>query len=119
MRGQYGAGVVDGRARPGVPRASRRSRRPRTTETYVALKLYVDNWRWAGVPFYLRTGKRLPGAGTEIAIQFRRPPLLLLDRAAMRHIDPNRLVIQIQPDEGIEVQVQAKRPGPTVQHRDR
>ena len=113
VRGQYGDGEIEGqpvRAYRREPKVSPTS----TTETYAALKLFVENWRWAGVPFYLRSGKRLARRRTEIVFEFRRPPLLLLERAAMRHIDPNRLVLHIQPDEGIEVQVQAKRPGPTV-----
>jgi glucose-6-phosphate 1-dehydrogenase len=113
VRGQYGDGESEGqlvRAYRREPKVSPTS----TTETYAALKLFVENWRWAGVPFYLRSGKRLARRRTEIVFEFRRPPLLLLDGVAMRHIDPNRLVLHIQPDEGIEVQVQAKRPGPTV-----
>ena len=113
VRGQYGDGEIEGqlaRAYRREPKVSPTS----TTETYAALKLFVENWRWAGVPFYLRSGKRLARRRTEIVFEFRRPPLLLLDRAAMGEIDPNRLVLHIQPDEGIEVQVQAKRPGPTV-----
>jgi glucose-6-phosphate 1-dehydrogenase len=113
VRGQYGDGAIEGQA----VRAYRREPKvspTSTTETYAALKLFVENWRWAGVPFYLRSGKRLARRDTEIVFEFRRPPLLLLERAAMRHIDPNRLVLHIQPEEGIELQVQAKRPGPTA-----
>jgi glucose-6-phosphate 1-dehydrogenase len=113
VRGQYGDGAIEGQA----VRAYRREPKvspTSTTETYAALKLFVENWRWAGVPFYLRSGKRLARRDTEIVFEFRRPPLLLLERAAMRPIDPNRLVLHIQPEEGIELQVQAKRPGPTA-----
>jgi glucose-6-phosphate 1-dehydrogenase len=113
VRGQYGDGVIAGqhvRAYRREPKVSPTS----TTETYAALKLYVENWRWAGVPFYLRSGKRLARRRTEIVVEFRRPPLLLLETAAMGEIDPNRLVLHIQPEEGIELQVKAKRPGPTV-----
>jgi len=113
VRGQYGEGEIEGR----LVRAYRREPKvspTSTTETYAALQLFVENWRWAGVPFYLRSGKRLARRRTEIVFEFRRPPLLLLDRAAMGQIDPNRLVLHIQPDEGIELQVKAKRPGPTV-----
>jgi glucose-6-phosphate 1-dehydrogenase len=74
----------------------------------------VENWRWAGVPFFLRSGKRLATRRTEIVIEFRQPPLLLFDRAAVSAFDPNRLVLHIQPEEGIELQIKAKRPGPTV-----
>ena len=113
VRGQYGDGEVAGqpaRAYRREPKVSPTS----TTETYGALKLFVENWRWAGVPFYLRSGKRLARRRTEIVVEFRRPPLLLLETAAMNEIDPNRLVLHIQPEEGIEFQVKAKRPGPTV-----
>ncbi len=118
VRGQYGPGEVGGRAVSGYrsePKVSPTS----TTETYGALKLDVENWRWAGVPFYLRSGKRLARRVTEIVIQFRRPPLLLFEEAvpetARDEIEPNRLVMHIQPDEGIEIQVKAKRPGPTME----
>jgi glucose-6-phosphate 1-dehydrogenase len=113
VRGQYGEGEGGGRRLRGYrqePKVAPTS----TTETYGALKLYVENWRWAGVPFYLRSGKRLAKRRTEIVVEFRRPPLLLLEKAAMGEIEPNRLVLHIQPEEGIEFQVKAKRPGPTV-----
>jgi glucose-6-phosphate 1-dehydrogenase len=113
VRGQYGDGVIGGQpvqAYRREPKVSPTS----TTETYAALKLFVENWRWAGVPFYLRSGKRLARRQTEIVVEFRRPPLLLLETATMGEIDPNRLVLHIQPEEGIELQVKAKRPGPTV-----
>ncbi len=101
-------------SRSRLPRASPRRRPTSNTETYAALKLQVENWRWAGVPFYLRSGKRLARRDTEIIMQFRRPPLLLFEGEDDRHIDPNRLVIHIQPDEGIEFLVKAKQPGPAV-----
>src|SRR5262249_40171282 len=82
------------------------------TDTFAALRLEVDNWRWAGVPFYLRTGKRLPQRDTEITIQFRRAPLILLP-AAQRQ-PPNRLVIHVQPDERIALNFHAKCPGPQL-----
>jgi glucose-6-phosphate 1-dehydrogenase len=113
VRGQYGDGMIADqsvRAYRREPKVSPSS----VTETYAALKLYVENWRWAGVPFYLRSGKRLAARQTEIVVEFRRPPLLLLEAAATAEVDPNRLVLHIQPDEGIELQVKAKRPGPTV-----
>ena len=113
IRGQYGDGIVNGQPVLGYRREPKVSPTS-TTETYAALKLFVENWRWAGVPFYLRSGKRLARRRTEIVVEFRRPPLLLLDRSAMGEIDPNRLVLHIQPDEGIEFQVKAKRPGPTA-----
>jgi glucose-6-phosphate 1-dehydrogenase len=112
VRGQYGDGQ-----RGGVPLVAYRSEpnvAPNSkTETYAALKLQVENWRWAGVPFYLRSGKRMARRATEIVISFRRPPLLLF-RRTVDEIEPNRLVIRVQPDEGISLWVQAKRPGPTI-----
>ncbi len=114
VRGQYGEGYVGGQKVVGYrsePKVSPMS----ATETYAAVKLYVENWRWAGVPFYLRSGKRLAERHTGIVIQFRRPPLLLFEEAALGEIEPNRLVLHIQPDEGIEVQMKAKQPGPIAQ----
>nr|MDP9148028.1 glucose-6-phosphate dehydrogenase [Acidobacteriota bacterium] len=81
------------------------------TETFVALKLSIDNWRWAGVPFYLRTGKRLAQRDTEIVIQFRRTPFVLFRNTTVRNLETNRLVIHIQPDEGISLSFGAKVPG--------
>ena len=85
-----------------------------TTETFVALALNIDNWRWAGVPFYLRTGKRLPTRSTEIVIRFRRPPFVLFRKTSVEKIAPNELVINIQPNEGISLSFEAKVPGPIV-----
>jgi glucose-6-phosphate 1-dehydrogenase len=110
VRGQYGAGTVDGqrvagyRNEPDVAPDS-------NTETFVALKLLIDNWRWAGVPFYLRTGKRLAKHVTEIVIQFRRTPFVLFRNTTVRNLETNRLVIHIQPDEGISLSFGAKVPG--------
>jgi glucose-6-phosphate 1-dehydrogenase len=84
------------------------------TETYVALRLHIDNWRWAGVPFFMRVGKRLPKSGTEIAIQFRGTPPVLFNRESKLQ-DPNVLVIRIQPDEGISFRMAAKMPGAVLQ----
>ena len=84
------------------------------TETYVALKLGIDNWRWADVPFYLRTGKRLPCHHTEVAIAFRRPPHRLFEGTEVADFAPNVLVLHMQPDEGISLSFQAKVPGPIV-----
>jgi glucose-6-phosphate 1-dehydrogenase len=80
------------------------------TETYVALKCWIDNWRWEGTPFYVRTGKRLPKRSTEIAIQFRTAPHQLFSREASAGLDPNALVLRIQPDEGISLKFGAKVP---------
>jgi glucose-6-phosphate 1-dehydrogenase len=110
VRGQYGEGTVDGqrvvgyRSEPDVARDS-------NTETFVALKLQIDNWRWAGVPFYLRTGKRLAQRETEVVIQFRRTPFVLFRNTSVRNLETNRLVVHIQPDEGISLSFGAKVPG--------
>ncbi len=110
VRGQYDAGAVGGLRVPGYlaePKVTAASQ----TETYVALKLFIDNWRWAGVPFYLRTGKRLPKRMTEIAIEFNLPPLSLFTRNGTNPLEPNTLVFNIQPDEGITLKIENKIPG--------
>ena len=89
------------------------------TETFVALKLAIDNWRWADVPFYVRTGKRLPKRVTEIVIQFRRAPFVLFRDTPVDKLTPNLLVMHIQPDEGISLRFGAKVPGAHVQGRRR
>lgn len=85
-----------------------------STETFVALKLAIDNWRWAGVPFYLRTGKRLAAKATEVAIHFQQVPHLLFEKTAVEELDPNVLTIRVQPDEGISLSFGTKVPGPEV-----
>jgi glucose-6-phosphate 1-dehydrogenase len=115
VRGQYTAGSVGGKAAPAY-RAEKGVQPDSLTETFLALKLYLDNWRWAGVPFYLRSGKHLPKRSTEIAIQFKHIPLSLFGRAA-GHIEPNVLALNIQPDEGISLRFDSKLPGATVQVR--
>src|SRR5215207_1480874 len=113
VRGQYVAGEIDGAPAVGYrdePTVDRRS----TTETYVALKLLIDNWRWADVPFYLRTGKRLARRVSEIAIRFKSPPLLLFRDGCAEQVVPNTLIVRIQPDEGIALRFLAKVPGPDV-----
>jgi glucose-6-phosphate 1-dehydrogenase len=113
VRGQYGEGVIDGRPVPAYntePNVKPHS----TTETFVALSLSIDSWRWAGVPFYLRTGKRLKERVTEIVIRFRRPPFVLFRKTQVQGIPPNELVLNIQPDEGISLSFEAKVPGPVV-----
>jgi glucose-6-phosphate 1-dehydrogenase len=82
------------------------------TETFVAMRLFVDNWRWAGVPFYLRTGKRLPRRLTEVVVQFKRAPLMLFRDTPVRALTPNTLILRIQPNEGISLCLNAKVPGP-------
>ncbi|HET7677748.1 MAG TPA: glucose-6-phosphate dehydrogenase [Candidatus Limnocylindrales bacterium] len=108
VRAQYGPGWVGGAAVPGY-RDEAEVARDSTTETFVALKLEVQNWRWADVPFYLRTGKRLPKRATEIAVQFKRPPLMLF-RESVSEPEPNLLALRIQPDEGILLRFAAKVP---------
>ena len=113
VRGQYAAGFSRGENVAGYrqePEVSPESE----TETFVALRLFVDNWRWAGVPFYLRSGKRLPKRVTEIAIQFKQPPLQVFGREAAAELEPNLLAFRIQPDEGIALKFGSKVPGPIV-----
>jgi glucose-6-phosphate 1-dehydrogenase len=114
VRGQYGEGEVGGERLPAY-RAEPKVAPDSVTETYVALKLFIDNWRWADVPFYLRTGKALPERLTEIAIQFKRAPFILFRKTPVDHLSPNRLTLRIQPDEGISLSFGAKVPGPVVQ----
>jgi glucose-6-phosphate 1-dehydrogenase len=113
VRGQYGTGVVEGQRVVGY-RDEERVNPESGTETYAAMRLEIENWRWAGVPFYLRAGKRLKKRATEISIQFKQPPLLIFDRisasSACQVIQPNLLTIRIQPDEGIALRFGAKVP---------
>ena len=113
VRGQYGDGVMDGERVPAY-RAERSVSPHSNTETFAALELFVDNWRWADVPFYLRTGKRLPKRVSEIAIQFKRAPLMLFRDTPVERLNPNLLVIKIQPDEGISLRFEGKVPGPAL-----
>ncbi|MGA8491064.1 MAG: glucose-6-phosphate dehydrogenase [Terriglobales bacterium] len=113
VRGQYGPGSIHGQRVPGyreesdVPPDSR-------TETFVAMKLLIDNWRWADVPFYLRTGKCMAAQNTHIVIQFRRAPFVLFRDTAVENLMPNQLVLHISPEEGISLQFAAKVPGPIM-----
>jgi glucose-6-phosphate 1-dehydrogenase len=114
VRGQYGPGRgPDGSAVPGyreepsVPAQS-------VTETFAAARLFIDNWRWHGVPIYLRSGKRLWKRGTEIVVQLKSPPDVVFRGTAVESIEPNRLIFHIQPDQGIELRFQAKTPGPEM-----
>jgi glucose-6-phosphate 1-dehydrogenase len=116
VRGQYVSGWVEGE-RVGPYRDEPEVAPDSDTETYVALKLGIDSWRWAGVPFYIRTGKALPSRVTEIAVQFRRAPLALFARAGAPQVDPNVLAIRVQPDEGILLRFGAKVPGQGLQIR--
>ncbi|MDE2125906.1 MAG: glucose-6-phosphate dehydrogenase [Armatimonadetes bacterium] len=116
VRGQYGPGNIDGGVASGYRQEDGVS--PTSyTETFVALKLCVDNWRWADVPFYLRSGKRLRSKTTEIAIQFKRVPSLFFQFSPEDVIEPNHIVIRIYPDEGISLHFGAKLPGPTMHLR--
>ena len=108
VRARYGPGHIDGVPVPGY-RGEAGVARDSQTETYAALRLNIDNWRWAGVPFYLRTGKRLSGPLTEIVIQFRHPPLALFPSHTA--LAPNVIALRLQPDEGVSLTFGAKRPG--------
>jgi len=113
VRGQYGPGSINGqkvigyRTEPGVDPKSK-------TETFVAAKFFIDNWRWKDVPFYLRTGKRLAMKDTEIAIIFKKVPHSMFALAGLDEMPPNVLVLQIQPEEGISLSFQAKQPGSKI-----
>ncbi len=112
VRGQYVAGF-DGETRgyrdaEGVDHASR-------TETFVALQVAIDNWRWAGVPVFLRTGKRLPKRASEISIHLKSVPPILFNTDPAAPLEPNVLSIRIQPNEGFALTIESKRPGPHVQ----
>ena len=117
VRGQYSREFVSGvevpgyREEPGVNPESR-------TETYAAVRVQVENWRWAGTPFFLRAGKRLPRRVTEIAIFFKKPPHMLFDSLGTRTLDPNVLLLRIQPDEGVSLRFGSKVPGPEMRIRD-
>ncbi|HEX6896975.1 MAG TPA: glucose-6-phosphate dehydrogenase [Bryobacteraceae bacterium] len=117
VRGQYGEGVVNG-ARIPAYRHEQMVAPDSRTETFVAMKLFIDNWRWADVPFYLRTGKAMPKRVTQIVIQFKRAPFVLFRRTAVNRLEPNRLILHLQPDEGISLSFGAKIPGPVVQIGD-
>jgi glucose-6-phosphate 1-dehydrogenase len=116
VRGQYGRGFVEGaevpgyREEPGVAADS-------TTDTYVAAKLYVDNWRWADTPFYVRMGKRLARRETTIAIQFKRAPHPPFEETSEEGLRPNVLLVHVQPDEGVSLAIGAKVPGQGMQIR--
>jgi glucose-6-phosphate 1-dehydrogenase len=116
VRGQYESGFVEGR--PSSAYRDEKGVKPGSrTETFVAMELEIDNWRWAGVPFYLRTGKRLPHRVTEIAIEFKQVPHLMFQRIGELDLTPNVITMRIQPDEGIALKFAAKVPGPTTQLR--
>ncbi len=112
VRGQYDAGSIAGKQVPAY-RTEERVNPESETETFVALRMHVDNWRWHGVPFYMRVGKRLAKGGAEIAIQFKEAPGVLFNTAEAP-LGPNQLVIRIQPDEGVSLRLQCKVPGSTL-----
>jgi len=116
VRGQYGRGFVEGEEVPGY-REEEGVDPESMTETYVAAKLYVDNWRWADTPFYVRMGKRLPRRETTIAIQFKQAPHPPFEEAATEGLRPNVLVVHVQPDEGVSLAIGAKVPGAGMQIR--
>src|SRR3989441_4679745 len=111
VRAQYGPGFIHGEDVPGY-RREEGVRRDSTTETYVALKCFIDNWRWAGVPFYMRTGKRLPKRGSEVAVFFKPVPQILFNADPDAPLAPNVLTLRIQPNEGFSLRMSSKVPGP-------
>jgi glucose-6-phosphate 1-dehydrogenase len=116
VRGQYGAGAIAGK--PIVPYRGAANVAPQSaTETYVALKLSIDNWRWAGVPFYLRTGKALSARRSEVVIQFKQAPFAMFRDSPVDRLTPNDMILKIQPEEGVSLRFSAKIPGPSV-HMD-
>jgi glucose-6-phosphate 1-dehydrogenase len=117
VRGQYGAGSINGEAVVGY-REEPDVAKDSTTETFAAITMHFDNWRWSGVPFFIRSGKRLTKRVTEIAIQFKGAPHQLFGREMMEQFEPNQLIIRIQPDEGITLRFAAKVPGQVTRVRD-
>jgi glucose-6-phosphate 1-dehydrogenase len=116
VRAQYGAGIAENKKIEPYRRAAGVAP-DSVTETYVALKLVIDSWRWAGVPFYLRTGKALAARRSEIAIQFKQAPYTLFRDTPVERLTPNDMILQIQPEEGVKLRFSAKIPGPNV-HMD-
>jgi len=113
VRGQYGPGAISGQPVSGY-RSEKDVHPMSLRETYAAWKVLVENWRWAGVPFYLRAAKRMPKRVTEIAIQFRTPPIAFFRKTGMPQHEPNTLILRIQPDEGIALKFGAKQPGTSM-----
>lgn len=116
FRAQYASGLIDGKSVPGyleedkIPPQS-------TTETYAALKLYIDNWRWRDVPFFLRTGKRMAETKSAICIRFKQPPQTLFSNTPIEKMQPDWVIIGIQPKECLRIEMQVKEPGPTMKTR--
>ena len=117
VRGQYAAGSIDGKRVPGY-RGEPGVARDSTTETYAAMRLCIDSWRWSGVPIFVRTGKRLAERDTRVVLTFHDAPLHLFEKTRVSYVDSNRLVVHVQPDEGIAVTFVAKVPGPEVELQD-
>ncbi len=113
VRAQYGAGFCRGEAVPGY-RQEDGVRDDSMTETYVALKVMIDNWRWAGVPFFIRTGKRMPKRASEVAVHFKAVPHMLFNTDWRSPLESNVLALRIQPDEGLSLSVSTKLPGPRL-----
>ncbi|HZP82653.1 MAG TPA: glucose-6-phosphate dehydrogenase [Chthonomonadaceae bacterium] len=113
VRGQYGPGLVDGKPVPGYREEEGVDPRS-TTETFAAFRFAIDNWRWAGVPFYVQAGKRLPKRVTEVQIQLKAVPEVLFARLDCHDLRPNRLTLRIQPDEGASLEINSKEPGPQM-----
>ncbi|MGA2248242.1 MAG: glucose-6-phosphate dehydrogenase [Verrucomicrobiota bacterium] len=116
VRGQYFAGIVAGEVRPGY-RQEPKVKKDSNVETYVAMKLLIDNWRWSGVPFYLRTGKSLPASASEVRIQFRPTPNVLFAAHCDNKLDANALTLRLQPNEGISLRFNGKIPGVSLSVR--
>ena len=116
FRGQYSSGVIDGKTVPGY-HEEKNVAPDSATETYAALKLFIDNWRWAGVPFYLRTGKRLAENSSAICIRFKNPPQDLLRRSRQGASQPNWIMLGIQPNDCLKMEMQVKVPGLDMQTR--
>jgi glucose-6-phosphate 1-dehydrogenase len=110
IRAQYARGVIDGKSVPGYQQEE--NVEPNSiTETFVAAKFYIDNWRWRGVPFYLRTGKRMPHQRSMIAIRFRHPPQQLFRETPLESLEPNWILLSIQPEESMHMEIHVKQPG--------
>lgn len=116
VRGQYFAGMIDGQLRPGY-RQEPKVKSDSNVDTYVALKLFVDNWRWSSIPFFLRTGKCLPMSASEVRVQFRRTPHVLFAAHCGPKLDANALTLRLQPNEGISLRFNGKVPGTSLQVR--
>ncbi len=116
VRGQYFAGQLDGEQRPGY-RQEEKVKADSNTETFVAMKLFIDNWRWSGVPFFLRTGKNLPLSASEVRVQFRPTPHVLFAAHCGSSLDPNAITLRLQPNEGIYLRFNGKVPGTSTQVR--